>query len=102
MQIRFVPEANAELAEARLWYRLQRDGLDIELMRRIDETLDRINDAPRRFPRVHRQLRRAIVRQFPFAIFYAVTDDEILVFAVFHSKRDPKQLTSRLKHPIQG
>ena len=28
MQIRFLPAAEAELAEARIWYGLQRDGLD--------------------------------------------------------------------------
>ena len=98
MQFRFVPEAESELAEARIWYGLQRDGLDVELMQRIDETLERISSAPRRFPCVYRQLRRAIVRQFPFGIFYEVTNDEILVFAVFHSRRDPKHLTSRLRH----
>ena len=27
MQIRFLPDADAELAEARVWYALQRDGL---------------------------------------------------------------------------
>lgn len=97
MQIRFLPEADTDLAEARVWYGLQRDGLDIKLMQRIDETLQRISVAPRRFPLIHRHLRRAIVRQFPFAIFYDVTKNEIVVFAVFHSRRDPKQLTSRLK-----
>jgi plasmid stabilization system protein ParE len=98
MQIRFLPEADTELAEARVWYGLQRDGLDVQLMRRIDETLQRISDTPRRFPLIHRHLRRAIVRQFPFAIFYEITKNEIVVFAVFHSRRNPKQLTSRLKH----
>jgi plasmid stabilization system protein ParE len=97
MQIRFLPEADADLAEARVWYGLQRDGLDVKLMRRIDETLRRISDAPRRFPLIYRRLIRAIVRQFPFAIFYDVTKNEIVVFAVFHSRRNPKQLTSRLK-----
>ena len=97
MQIRFLPEADTDLAEARLWYGLQRDGLDVQLMQRIDETLGSINNAPRRFPLVYRHLRRAIVRQFPFAIFYGVTKDKIVVLAVFHSRRDPKQLTSRLK-----
>lgn len=97
MQIRFLPEADAELAEARIWYGLQRDGLDGELMQRIDQTLRRISDAPYRFRRVYRDLRRALVRQFPFAIFYEVTKDEIKVFAVFHSRRDPKQLAARLK-----
>lgn len=97
MQIRFRPEADTDLAEARVWYGLQRDGLDTKLMQRIDETLRRISDAPRRFPLIRRHLRRAIVKQFPFAIFYEVTKNEIVVFAVFHSRRNPKQLTSRLK-----
>lgn len=98
MQIRFLPEADADLVEARVWYGLQRAGLDVKLMQRIDETLQRISSAPRRFPLIHRHLRRAIVRQFPFAVFYEITKNEIVVFAVFHSKRNPNQLTSRLKH----
>jgi plasmid stabilization system protein ParE len=97
MQIRFLPEADAELAEARVWYGLQHDGLDGALMRRVDEALQRIMHAPNAFPIVHCQLRRAIVRQFPFAIFYEVSAHEIRVFAVFHSRRNPKQLPSRSK-----
>lgn len=96
MQIRFLPEADAELAEARVWYALQRAGLDIALIKRIDETLSRITDSPNAFPIVHRQLRRAIVKQFPIAIFFEVTADEIVIFAVFHSRRNPTKLTSRL------
>ena len=95
MEIRFQPEAEAELAEARLWYGLQRAGLDAALMRRIDETLQRIIEAPNAYPIVYRQLRRAVVRQFPFAIFYEASADEIRVFAVYHSKRDPRRLNSR-------
>ena len=97
MHIRFLPEADAELAEARLWYGLQREGLDASLMQRIDETLKRISDFPKRSPVVHQHLRRAIMKQFPFAVFYEVTENEIVVFAVFHSRRNPKHLTSRLR-----
>lgn len=96
MQIRFQPEAEADLAEARLWYALQREGLDDALMQRVDETIQRIVDAPHAYQIVYRQLRRAMLRQFPFAIFYLPTDDEIRVFAVYHSSRDPKKLRSRM------
>ena len=95
MQIRVLPEANAELAEARVWYGLQREGLDVALMQRVDETLSRVTDNPNAFPITYRRLRRAIVKQFPFAVFFEVATDEIVVFAVFHSRRNPKQLTSR-------
>lgn len=96
MQTRFQPEAEAELAEAREWYALQRHGLDSELILRVDETLSRITRAPESYPVVYGQLRRAVVRQFPFAIFYQLTTDEIRVIAVFHSKRNPKAWESRV------
>jgi hypothetical protein len=37
-----------------------------------------------------------VLHQFPFAIFYQPIDDEIWVFAVYHSSRDPRQLRSRI------
>ena len=42
MVIRFTPDADAELAEARQWYAHQREDLDIEFMERIDDALSRI------------------------------------------------------------
>lgn len=95
MIIRFTPEADAELAEARQWYARQHENLDIEFMQRIDESLSRIARNPNLYPIVYRALRRAIVRRFPFAVFYEVIGDEIQVIAVFHSRRDPERWKSR-------
>ena len=96
MIIRFTPDADAELAEARQWYAHQRADLDIEFMERIDDALSRIVHNPQMYPIVHRTLRRAVVRRFPFAVFYEVTADEIQVIAVFHSRRDPEIWKSRV------
>jgi len=68
-------------------------------MLRIDETLQRIREAPGAYPLIYRQLRRAVLRQFPFAIFYEVTADEILVFAIYYSRRDPDKLRKRVEKP---
>ena len=65
-------------------------------MLRVDETLLSIVNAPYLYPKVYRQLRRAVLRQFPLAIFYDVVQDEIRVFAVYHSRRDRKRLKSRV------
>jgi plasmid stabilization system protein ParE len=89
MIIRFTPEADVELSEARQWYAHQRADLDIEFMEGIDGALSRIVNNPHLYPVVYRTLRRAVVRRFPFAVFYEVTADEIYVIAVFHSRRDP-------------
>ena len=63
MIIRFTPEADAELAEARQWYAHQRADLDIEFMERIDDALSRIINNPQLYPVVYRSLRRAVVRR---------------------------------------
>jgi len=97
MVIRFTPDADAELAEARQWYAHQRADLDIEFMDRIDDALSRIIRNPQSYPIVYRTLRRAVVRRFPFAVFYDVTADEIHVIAVFHSRRDPEIWKSRVR-----
>ena len=89
MLIRFSPEADAELTDAREWYSHQRKDLDLEFMDCIDEALLRVVRNPRSFPIVYRELRRVVIRRFPFAIFYSLTSEHIHVTAVFHSRRDP-------------
>jgi plasmid stabilization system protein ParE len=95
MRIRFLPEAEAELAEARIWYGRQREGLDIALMLRIEEALQRIIEAPYTYQIVYLHLRRIVVRQFLFAIFYKATENEIVVFAIYQARRDPKRFELR-------
>lgn len=96
MIIRFTPEADIELAEARQWYANQRTDLDFEFMTMIDDALSRIVNNPDSYPIVYRTLRRAVVRRFPFAVFYDVEADEIQIVAVFHSRRDPERWKSRV------
>jgi hypothetical protein len=67
MIIRFTPDADAELAEARQWYAHQREDLDMEFMECIDDVLSRVVHDPDLYPIVYRNLRRAVVRRFPNA-----------------------------------
>lgn len=95
MIIRFSPEADNELAEARQWYAHQREDLDLEFMQSIDDAMSRIVASPDQYPNVYKSLRRIVIRRFPFAIFYEVAADEIQVIAVFHSRRDPERWKAR-------
>lgn len=49
MIIRFTPEADTELAETREWYAHQREDLDLEFMKSIDDALSRILN-PHQYP----------------------------------------------------
>jgi plasmid stabilization system protein ParE len=94
------PEAEAEIVEAHNWYKLQAEGLSSEFLRAVDACLSAIEREPLAYPIVYKQVRRALVRKFPYSIFfvYEQLDEEterIVVLACFHGRRDPKQWQER-------
>ena len=84
------PEAEAELDEAAAWYSERSRGLGAEFVRVIDAAFSAIERSPQQFPAVYGHVRRAVIRRFPYAILFTASEDEIVVLAVFHSRRDPK------------
>jgi plasmid stabilization system protein ParE len=50
---------------------------------------------PELFPVVHRQTRRALLRRFPYGLYYRIVNDQIVVVACMHGRRDPRQWQSR-------
>lgn len=85
MRVRLLPEAEYELLEAAQWYKQRSFGLDYEFVRCIDEAIKRVGRTPLMFPEVHRGRRRVLVKRFPYSIIFDVTEDEILIYAIFHS-----------------
>jgi len=95
LRITFHPEAEAEFTEAVLWYSKQSIGLDIEFVRCIDEAISRINRNPNSFPIAYKQLRKTVVKKFPFIILCESLKDEIRIMAVFHTRRNPRNWQKR-------
>jgi len=89
------PQAEAELLDARDWYADQRPGLGGAFATEVDRTLARIVQAPLTHPRVQGETRRALVRRFPYAIYFHAMPDEIVVLAVIHGRRHPRRWQSR-------
>jgi plasmid stabilization system protein ParE len=85
----FRPEARIEALEAYRWYENQRSGLGREFRQALDQAINTIREKPKSFPVVHRDTRRALLKRFPYMIFYRVYADVISVVAVMHGKRDP-------------
>ena len=92
----FKPEAAAEADEAFLWYESRRQGLGSEFLLALDACLARIQRHPNASTIVHSGLQRALLRHFPYGVFYLADDSNVTVYAVFHCKRDPKILTERV------
>lgn len=89
------PQAEAELLDARGWYEDQRRGLGGAFATEVDRTLAGILQAPLAYPRIQSETRRALVRRFPYAIYFHAMPDEIVVLAVIHGRRHPRRWRSR-------
>lgn len=88
------PEAEVEIADAHNWYKLQAEGLSSEFLRAVDACLNSVERMPLAYPIVHKNIRRALLRKFPYGIFFVYETDEdegrVVVLACFHARRDPK------------
>lgn len=97
---RFHPAATEELDEAAEWYDAQLPGLSLELFDAVDEAIALIVEHPVAWQRdsvvAGREIRRFVMRRFPFAIVYYAVDDIIQVVAVAHGKRRPGYWRGRL------
>lgn len=62
----------------------------------VEAALDQIRRVPQGATEVYPGIRRVVVRQFPYGVFYRVDPDQIAVIAVYHSKRDPKGWQARV------
>lgn len=88
-------EAELDTLEAATWYDGERRGLGNEFLGELRVTLSRIEEGPARFPIVFREVRRAILRRFPFGVFFVLEAERATVIAVTHLRRHPSAWQQR-------
>lgn len=87
-----LPEAEAELNLAAEWYEQRGRGLGNALVEEVLSVLGSIGEHPDHYPLVGDDIliRRALVRRFPYAIWFGrERDDLVVVYAISHTKRRP-------------
>ena len=92
---KFQPDAETDVADAAAWYENQRKGLGAEFLDEILSTCDVLSENPDMFPVVHRSTRRAVIKKFPFGIYYRTENDFVSIIAVMHGSRDPNNWKDR-------
>ena len=95
-EVQFRKAALAEVRESYHWYETQRQGLGEEFILCLEEAIERISRNPESYPFVHKNIRRIIVRRFPYGVFYFTEQNKMVIIAVFHAKRNPKKWKNRL------
>ena len=87
--------AEADVLDAALWYEQRSPGLGREFLRAVDGTLAEIAAMPERYPVVRGEARRALLRRFPYGVYFVVTPGFISVIACIHARRDPQRWQER-------
>lgn len=93
--IGFLPEAEQEMLEAARYYESQASGLGVKYLSEIEHAVVSIAESPMTWPKIEGELRRRLVRRFPFGILYRIESEEIVIVAVAHLRRKPSYWKGR-------
>lgn len=95
-KLSFTAEAGEDLFAAYGWYEERRTGLGDEFMSRAEACTDAICRTPELYEVVRKSYRRALVRRFPYAIYFSAENDKITIYAVMHTSRKSQSWQERL------
>ena len=89
-------EADTEFVEAMRWYERNGAGLGWRFLRAVDAGIKLVESHPDLGSPVGNEIRRTLLKHFPYWIYYRVRQDELRVIACFHTKRSPDEMDSRI------
>ena len=91
-RVRLGASAERDVAAARDWYSAQQPDFDLDLafQSELESVFLRMESFPQAFPVVYKYVRRANLNKFPYAVFYQLRGDDLLVIAVVHHARHPR------------
>ncbi len=92
----YTEEADGDVAQSYDWYESREMGLGEDFLRCVEACVLTIQRHPLLYPVAVDEFRRALVRRFPYEIFYEPTAGAIVVYAVFHCSQDPQKWRRQL------
>jgi plasmid stabilization system protein ParE len=101
VNFRVLPEADGDAIAAALWYEERQFGLADEFFTQMRCTYELIRHNPLGAPLLEynlgsNEIRRRLLKHFPYAVIYACRPDEVVIVAVTHTRRRPLHWMDRL------
>jgi len=89
------PSVDLDVEAAFEWYENEQPGLGMEFLDELRAIYNRIADGPLKYQELRGGIRRALLRRFPYAVYFAIEGDIVIVVAVLHASRDPAEWQRR-------
>ena len=93
--VRLHPDAIAETNAAYKWYAERSPSAANAFISELDHAISQIQNSPERWTMHLRGTRKFLLRRFPYAVVYRITESAIQVLAVAHGRRRPGYWKSR-------
>lgn len=90
-QLILKPRAIKMMHDSYKYYESQKLNLGEEFIEEVEKLFLTIKLNPLLFSAIQQPYHQAPLKRFPFVIVYQVIKKDIIVYAVFHTKRNPKR-----------
>ena len=96
-QVIYTPEARTDVLDAYGWYQSREPGLGTDFLRCLEACVSLIQRHPLLSKVAVHPFRRALIRRFPYELFYRPGSNQLIIVAVFHCAQDPGKWKRRLE-----
>jgi len=83
-------KALKEAQDAYDYYEEQQAGLGERFKEALDKDIHQIQAHPRNYSKTKKNVRQKLLNGFPFLIVYEIFNNVIIIYAVFHQNRNPR------------
>jgi hypothetical protein len=96
MTVKFLDSAQLEFHDSVNYYNEQSFGWGFEFALEIQKTINRIVLYPNAWVQISKRARKCKCNRFPYSVIYFFDNDEIIIVALMHSKRNPGYWFNRI------
>jgi len=94
--VTYTPAAEAEAGAIFRNYEDERDGLGVEFLNEILRVEEHLGYNPALYQRVDGDMRRAVLRRFPYGLLCVIDGEEVIVLSCYHLHRRPPRRATLL------
>lgn len=96
MRLIYHPDAEVEIVEAAQFYERRVPGLGHRFLHELDRAITKILETPGRWRMVEEGVRRFVMQDFPYALYYRTEGEYLRILVVQHHSRHPDYWKYRL------
>ena len=92
----YLPDAQRDVDAAYSAFEQRRVGLGDRFLEAVRDQADTISANPALYGVLHEDVRAALLRRFPYVIYYRAEADKVVILAVVHGRRSSRAWQDRV------